>query len=155
MTGYEHVKFNNFHLVTQNLRDSKEKYNEELRKKLEAPEDNTASPKSKKQKSGKGEVEQKIRLTKKVNQDLKKKLGSVLDRMAEIESEKEEQTVLLGQLIQTLWDSFMSKNPKAYVKLSSFDRDVDEKDIVWLIQNHIAERNPKNPDEIRMLDFTQ
>ena len=57
-------------------------------------------------------------------------------------------------LLQHLWNEFFDKGPLTYTDISSLAFDVDESDMTNLKKNFIIEENPKNKEEIRMVDFT-
>ena len=57
-------------------------------------------------------------------------------------------------LLQHLWNVFFNEGALVYTDVSSLAFDVDEEDLKTLIENYIIEANPKNKEEIRMVDFT-
>ena len=57
-------------------------------------------------------------------------------------------------LFQHLWNIFFQEGADVYTDISSLAFDVCQEDLATFEQNYIIEINPKNKNEIRMVDFT-
>lgn len=133
------------------------KRREEERKKVKAAE-NLLNPEERKNakynklKKEEQDLTIKIRSTIESYKEVKNFLQHILPKIAPAEDEESDSH--LAMLLQYLWNVFFNNGALIYTNISSLEFDVDEKDLKALVQNYIIEANPKNKDEIRMVDFT-
>ena len=133
------------------------KRREEERKKAEATE-NLLNPEERKNakknqfKKEEQDLTIKIRSTIKAYKEFKTFLQHILPKIAPADDEESDSP--LAMLLQHLWNVFFNEGALIYTDISSLAFDVDEEDFKTLVQNYIIEANPKNKEEIRMVDFT-
>lgn len=133
------------------------KRREEERKKAQAVNDLMDPDEQKKARKDKIEKEQhdltqKTRATIRIFIEIKTFLQALLPRIAPAENEESDSP--LAMLLQHLWNIFTNEGVLVYTDISSLGFDIDVDDINTLERNFIIEANPKNKNEIRMVDFT-
>lgn len=100
----------------------------------------------------KSELKTRIRTTIKSYKTIKTFLGELLVQISPERVEGE--GALLAHLLQALWTLFFSSSgPYAYLTLSTFSQRVDPKDVALLVDHEIIERDPNDPDRVRLNNF--
>lgn len=133
------------------------KRREEERRKAKAAE-NLLNPEERKNakndqlKKEEQDLKIKIRSTIKAYKEFKNFLQQILPKIAPAQDEESDSP--LAMLLQHLWNVFFNEGVLIYTDISGLAFDVEEKDIKTLVENYIIEANPKNKEEIRMVDFT-
>lgn len=96
------------------------------------------------------DADQRIRATKLAYTEFKRFLGEFLPKVAPHPTEGSR----LARLLQSLWNVFSAEGVQGYLDLGEGDVGA-ETDVVMLLENGVVERDPKNKDRIRLVDFTQ
>lgn len=100
------------------------------------------------------DIENKIRGTRKVYKELKNFLGEFLTRIDPVQKGGFAGGNL-GNLLQTLWNDFQDGDDKQYTKMSFLEFDVEKSHVDLLVKNGIAQLDPNDADNIRLVDFTE
>lgn len=95
-----------------------------------------------------------IRANKVLLEQFKNELVTFLDDTARLDpNHVEGDPSPFGYLLQTLWSSFL-KSESEWVSVKSLEYDVPDEVLEHLVTAEVVLRNPADPDEIRMEDFT-
>ncbi|TRY74861.1 hypothetical protein TCAL_11210 [Tigriopus californicus] len=138
--------------------EEKRQYNENMAVEIANQREclkNTQGPRKSQAPNGnerKIELKTRIRSTIKSYKTIKTFLGELLVQISPERVEGE--GALLAHLLQALWTLFFSSSgPYAYLCLSTFSQRVDPRDVALLVDNEIAERDPEDPDRVRLNNF--
>lgn len=101
------------------------------------------------------ELTANTRMNKKILRDFKKKLRSFLDDTESLSPDySDSHGSRVGILLQALWTNYIDNGIHDYVSIESLEFDVEKEDIEHVKRAGIVHQNRKNPDQIRLVDFT-
>ena len=146
----------NLACVNQELSDAKKCSEIELKKTMDAANclnlDEQKKMKIDQLHNEEEDITRKIGSTVKAYKEFKNFLQNFLPKIAPPVSENSDSP--FAMLLQHLWNVFFGEGVLAYTNIASLPFDVSEEDIQTLMENRIIEVNPKNKEEIRMVDFS-
>lgn len=106
------------------------------------------------QHKAKRELENRLRATRKITAVFKSFLKEFIDMTATLDPGVEAGRVPMGLLFQALWTSFQYQGTDSWVNMKDLGFEVRDEDVHLLRSNEIICVNPKNEDEIQLVDFS-